>query len=373
MQQNTRRVSVSWVIWTMTVAVLAMNSITGHAAETTLVVNPYEHVDWQHHRHHKANLHTHTTESDGRLSPAAVLDLYNEHGYAALALTDHDRCTWPWEQYDRDAATLGMTAIPGNELSRHHHVLSLFCDYETEEEDLDAAVAGVAEAGGIAILCHPAMHWEPQHSNASRLRRFLDEDARPQEAPSAVVDDYVALFKRHPHLVATEVSNASEPLYRYPMDRRLWDQLLTAMMPERPVWGVNTDDMHTMDHFGLEYVVFVTGNREIETLREALVTGAFYFTSRRVPDTAPTASTQPPQIVSIEHDTTKHTITVQAAMQDRALPDAAYVWISDGEPVHTGPSLSYRTNNGLGGYARLEITAESGVTFTNPFGFATAP
>ncbi len=38
---------------------------------------------------YKGNLHTHSTNSDGRLSPEEVIGLYREEGYDFLALTDH--------------------------------------------------------------------------------------------------------------------------------------------------------------------------------------------------------------------------------------------------------------------------------------------
>lgn len=39
---------------------------------------------------YKANLHCHTTFSDGRLTPAEVKELYKSHGYSVVAYTDHD-------------------------------------------------------------------------------------------------------------------------------------------------------------------------------------------------------------------------------------------------------------------------------------------
>ncbi len=38
---------------------------------------------------YKGNLHTHSTNSDGRLSPEEVIRLYREEDYDFLALTDH--------------------------------------------------------------------------------------------------------------------------------------------------------------------------------------------------------------------------------------------------------------------------------------------
>lgn len=39
---------------------------------------------------YKANLHTHSTFSDGRHTPEEIKEYYKEHGYSVLAITDHD-------------------------------------------------------------------------------------------------------------------------------------------------------------------------------------------------------------------------------------------------------------------------------------------
>ena len=40
----------------------------------------------------KANLHTHTTISDGKLTPEEVKAAYMERGYQIVAFTDHEVC-----------------------------------------------------------------------------------------------------------------------------------------------------------------------------------------------------------------------------------------------------------------------------------------
>ena len=39
---------------------------------------------------YKANLHCHSTLSDGRLTPAQLKEIYKSHGYAVLCITDHE-------------------------------------------------------------------------------------------------------------------------------------------------------------------------------------------------------------------------------------------------------------------------------------------
>ena len=40
-----------------------------------------------------ANLHTHSTHSDGGYSPAQIARVAKEEGYGAVSLTDHDTIT----------------------------------------------------------------------------------------------------------------------------------------------------------------------------------------------------------------------------------------------------------------------------------------
>ena len=124
-----------------------------------LVLNPYENVNWDTYQQHKANLHTHTNQSDGRMDPAVVIQKYRDLGYDILALTDHNRCTWPWSKHDPNGSHEGMLPIAGNELSRHHHAQSLFCQFNTSSRRLEEAIQGVGDHGGLSILNHPAMHW----------------------------------------------------------------------------------------------------------------------------------------------------------------------------------------------------------------------
>ena len=42
---------------------------------------------------HYANLHTHSTHSDGVYTPEQLVDIAKAEGYGALAVTDHDTIT----------------------------------------------------------------------------------------------------------------------------------------------------------------------------------------------------------------------------------------------------------------------------------------
>ncbi|MBQ7827205.1 MAG: hypothetical protein IJ386_02945 [Clostridia bacterium] len=52
-----------------------------------------------HKKQYKANLHCHSTKSDGTKTPEELREMYKRHGYSVLAITDHER------PYDHSALT----------------------------------------------------------------------------------------------------------------------------------------------------------------------------------------------------------------------------------------------------------------------------
>ncbi|MGP6171559.1 PHP domain-containing protein [Microbacterium sp. A196] len=79
-----------------------------------------------------SDLHLHSNHSDGTESPEDVVRQARGYGLRTLALTDHDRTTG-WGEAAEAAASLGMTFIPGMELSakqqwRSVHVLAYLFD-----------------------------------------------------------------------------------------------------------------------------------------------------------------------------------------------------------------------------------------------------
>lgn len=107
----------------------------------------------------KANFHSHTTESDGRLSPADAAGFYEYAGYDVLAITDHRKVTML-------PSSEQLLLIPGIELDyvlpgQWVHMLGLGMDASvsnrwnrsgTPQEGIDL----IRELGGLAVLAHPA-------------------------------------------------------------------------------------------------------------------------------------------------------------------------------------------------------------------------
>ncbi|MBN1542586.1 hypothetical protein JW992_10610 [candidate division KSB1 bacterium] len=276
--------------------------------------NPYAEVDWQTYQAYKANLHTHTTMSDGKGTPAEVIDRYARLKYAILSLTDHDtlgperdrdhpeqhRTTWPWQTFGRDPDSLGMIAIEGNEISRRDHIGSFFNDYgnpniDSEQEALDE----IGRRNGLAILFHPGRY------NKS-------------------VEWYVDLFRSYPHLIGFEIYNQGD---RYSGDRTTWDAILKDLAGERLVWGFSNDDMHNPEtQLGRNWNVLLLPDFSAEQVRLAMENGVFFY----VYSVDGHQGEAPPEIRRIESDPRKGVIRLSAHGHERI------DWIVEGEIVHQG-------------------------------------
>ncbi len=92
------------------------------------------------------DLHSHTTFSDGTLTPQALVAKAIQAGGKALAITDHDTLAG-WDEARVAAAGTGLTIIPGVELStvengRSLHILGFYPHRPTLEPTLDEMLAG---------------------------------------------------------------------------------------------------------------------------------------------------------------------------------------------------------------------------------------
>ena len=124
-------------------------------------------------------LHTHTTFSDGALSPSELVDLYGSAGFDVLAITDHvcrtgeSPCSLGADDHGRYLETLeteaerarllyGLLVIPGLELTwddrpeRSAHALAVGIRAWIGVDDGLEQALQAAEAGGAALIgAHP--------------------------------------------------------------------------------------------------------------------------------------------------------------------------------------------------------------------------
>jgi len=117
---------------------------------------------------YSGNLHCHSTNSDGHLSPEEVARFYRAIGMDFVTLSDHNRLT-PVAEYS--AALSGGVAIPCCEYTapKSCHVVAV--DVETavapvdDQSDWSASqilqdgIDKTLAAGGVPVLCHPCWNW----------------------------------------------------------------------------------------------------------------------------------------------------------------------------------------------------------------------
>jgi len=104
-----------------------------------------------------ADLHMHTTASDGRATVTELLDYVTAQGRLnVIAITDHDRLEsslWAYEHRSH----YPFEIVPGVEVSsRDAHVLALWVTQPIPRRlSLAETVAAIHEQSGIAVLAHP--------------------------------------------------------------------------------------------------------------------------------------------------------------------------------------------------------------------------
>jgi hypothetical protein len=116
----------------------------------------------------RGNLHTHTTESDGALSPAETVRRYQDAGYDFVAITDHFRASYGFPLTDtRPLRTTDFTTLlgaelhaPRTELSSEWHIVAvgLPLDFAPPAAgETGPELARRARAAGAFIgIAHPA-------------------------------------------------------------------------------------------------------------------------------------------------------------------------------------------------------------------------
>jgi len=123
----------------------------------------------------KANLHMHSTTSDGKFSPDELIKLYTDAGYDAIAFTDHKK-TNPVSSYNGGKLSLisGAEMHPEGPRGILWHLLALGVpeDFHADDfTDANAALQAARQAGALTYVAHP--YWcGLNHSELAALCEF---------------------------------------------------------------------------------------------------------------------------------------------------------------------------------------------------------
>jgi predicted metal-dependent phosphoesterase TrpH len=104
----------------------------------------------------RADLHLHTTRSDGQPSPEMLAATLLRSGLAVAGVTDHDTVAGALEVEDALAGE-GPEIVIGTEVSSADgHILALFVDRDIPRGlPAAATIAAIHDRGGLAVAAHP--------------------------------------------------------------------------------------------------------------------------------------------------------------------------------------------------------------------------
>ncbi|UCC65097.1 MAG: CehA/McbA family metallohydrolase [Anaerolineae bacterium] len=287
-------------------------------------VNPFT-LDGQ---WYKAALHTHTTYSDGRLSPAELVAWYRERNYHVLAVTDHGRV----------ASVNGLSAsdflvLPGAEWhggsvedGTHYHVLLVDIKASREmprDVSMENAVQAAQATGALVFAAHP--YWSGQTS-----------------AQLAAANGIVGL----------EVYNdVTQVRYGLGISAVHWDEVLAR---GRLLYGLAVDDLHDPSIEGDGGWTWVKAPALTQpAIRRALEQGAFY------------ASTGPVIYdIHVQDETVR--VRCSPVVSIGFMATAFYGTLVQAPPGETIQEACY-TLHGKERYLRIECTdAAGGRAWSNP-------
>jgi len=214
-------------------------------SENRTLINPFE----QPGRWYKANLHTHSTTSDGDTSPEQRVAQFKEKGYSILALTDHWKTNDVSQWTQKDFLVIsGMEIHPASPLPGDcYHLVCLNVPQGfTVPEGLDAnsMIDRVKQAGGEVIYAHP--YWCGHNIN------------------------HAVLLKGY---IATEVFNATCTKIGKGYSSVQWDDML---MHGINVPAVAVDDCHCGRDRFMGWTMIKAKELTVSTVMDALRTGSFY-------------------------------------------------------------------------------------------------
>ena len=214
----------------------------------------------------KGGLHTHTTRSDGKLTPEEVIKHFKANGYDFLAITDHRNYN-----FKDFAPEEGVTIIPGMEFDngrikvegggfRCFHTVCIGPAKEDgngfeQDEKLTSAVAQTQEEyqpyldeihakKNLTMYCHPEWSSTP----ARYFEKLKGNFAMEIWNSGCVIED--------------DMDD----------DAAYWDELLGQGIR---IFGAATDDGHQLYHHCKGWVM-VNAENNINAILKALEEGAFY-------------------------------------------------------------------------------------------------
>lgn len=307
-------------------------STIGLAAGTDIdydIVNPYENVDWSWNQY-KADLHTHTTASDGDDTLKDMLETNYDYGFDIYAVSDHGTTSYSWtyqevipaiqvflgikdgsrelvaleegggltfdgnrydvetvngddyyyQTYEDGSQGQKMLRVPyANEQNptslNNAHVNTWFVDYGHGvvggTSDYETPIKAVDELGGLSVINHPGEYTNARDEDYTA--NAYDEDYE------YYINKFEDLLIKYPSCIGIDMNSKGDSRTRF--DRKLWDILLMDLAPSgRNVLGIATSDAHRVSATYTGYTLMLMPENTSANLQACMTNGEFFAASK---------------------------------------------------------------------------------------------
>jgi len=270
----------------------------------------------------KGNLHTHTTNSDGRVTPQERIAGYSSRGYDFIAFTDHYAVT---RETDGELIVIPGAEYDFGEQGRFYHLVMLNAPQGFHLFDgmsVQEAIDEIAAMGAMSVLAHP--YWCGLSLPDLRdIRGCLG----------------IEVYNHNCHCgIAKGLSTVH------------WDDLLAAGWRG---YGFAVDDCHYLSDAYGGWIMLKSEKRDLESILDAIKGGRFY-------------STCGPEIRSIERRDNQLSVECSDAVAVNLVCRKQFGWrvaAPEGQVINSAQLTLDRQM----GYVRVEVVDARGrAAWSNP-------
>lgn len=295
--------------------------------------NPYAGVDFSSYKQYKADLHCHTTFSDGSNSLPEMVERHYELGFDILAISDHGTVSYGYTTQTHnepmmlfsyvengelidDVLSASGVAANGNKYSvfnkgtdeyysqvlssgengqnmmrvpyaneqnptsfNNAHVNTWFVDYGHGvvggTSNYLSPISKIDELGGVSVINHPG-----EYTNARDEEKTEDAYNVENSTYKYKIDKFANLLNTYKSCIGIDINSKGDGRTRF--DRKLWDILLQMILPigERNVFAIATSDAHNLDIADSGYTMMLMPELTSDALRNSLTKGQFFAASK---------------------------------------------------------------------------------------------
>ena len=318
---------------TATVAFAEGGNATAEGIDYT-ISNPYKDVNFETDKAYKADLHSHTTFSDGRETLPAMAERHYELGFDIYAVTDHSSAHYSFTENHFVPAMKVISLIKNKFLSEevllenggktsagNDYVVRI--DNETKDEyysqtidgvqghemmgvpfgneqngtsfnnahvntwfvewghgrlggtsDYESVISAIDGLDGLSVINHPG-----EYTSARDVVYTEDAYNKDNIMFNYYINKYENLLLNYNTCIGIDINSKGDTRTRF--DRKLWDTLLADLLPYgRNVFAIATTDAHNLDIVDSGFTMHYMPSLTSANLKANMKAGAFFPSSK---------------------------------------------------------------------------------------------